>query len=198
MRQVEAEHLQLHQWPLAALAAADIDRLSDEEIQGIVITANLTSRKCSASSTLPGDPQRTWQRLPNPLLLNLLRFASESTSPNRKKLKMSKKLALSTVSCVCLVVSAKAEDCIVNYDRQMFRGTIMQTSTGNKAEEGEGRVIPAHTKSLVIVFENLVCANNGQVTYLEIAPSLSEKWLGHHVDITGNIEPSGEGDYLNV
>src|ERR1700730_17292861 len=28
---------------------------------------------------LPGDPQRAWQRRPNPLLLNPLRFAPEST-----------------------------------------------------------------------------------------------------------------------
>src|ERR1700730_14108512 len=29
---------------------------------------------------LPGDPQRAWQRRPNPLLLNPLRFAPESTA----------------------------------------------------------------------------------------------------------------------
>ena len=46
----------------------DIDQVSDEEIQDIVITANLTPRKCLG---FPGDPQRAWQRRANPVRIDL-------------------------------------------------------------------------------------------------------------------------------
>ena len=37
----------------------DIDQVSDEEIQDIVITANLTPRKClGLQDPFPGDPQK--------------------------------------------------------------------------------------------------------------------------------------------
>jgi hypothetical protein len=54
----------------------DIDKVSDEEIQDIVLTANLTPRKCHA---IPGDPQRAWQRRANPVLIDPLHLAPEST-----------------------------------------------------------------------------------------------------------------------
>jgi hypothetical protein len=45
------------------------------------IHCSLEAEKMSRlQDALPGDPQRAWQRRPNPLLLNLLRFAPESTS----------------------------------------------------------------------------------------------------------------------
>jgi IS30 family transposase len=40
----------------------DIDRMSDEEIQDIVITANLTPEKMPGfPDPVPGHPQRAWQ-----------------------------------------------------------------------------------------------------------------------------------------
>jgi hypothetical protein len=58
----------------------DIDKVSDEEIQDIVLTANLTPRKCLGFKTsIPGDPQRAWQRRANPVLINPLHLAPEST-----------------------------------------------------------------------------------------------------------------------
>jgi transposase, IS30 family len=46
----------------------EIDKVSDQEIQDIVITANLTPRKCLGLLDLfPGDPQRAWQRRCNPV-----------------------------------------------------------------------------------------------------------------------------------
>jgi hypothetical protein len=51
----------------------DIDKVSDEEIQDIVLTANLTPRKClGIKTTVPGDPQRTWPRRANPVLIDPL------------------------------------------------------------------------------------------------------------------------------
>jgi hypothetical protein len=57
----------------------DIDRLSDEEIQDIVITANLTPRKCLGFKTPFQAILKELGKCPNPLLLNLLRLAPEST-----------------------------------------------------------------------------------------------------------------------
>src|SRR4051812_43856200 len=69
----------------------DIDQMSDEEIQDIVMTtnlttANLTPRKCLGFLTpfqmprlldpVPGHHQRAWKRRANPLCLNPLHFAS--------------------------------------------------------------------------------------------------------------------------
>jgi IS30 family transposase len=57
----------------------DIDQLSDHDIQEIVLTANLTPRKCLGFKTpFPDHPRRTWKRCPNPLRLMPLRFAPES------------------------------------------------------------------------------------------------------------------------
>jgi len=41
------------QWPITTLVAAhiDIDKVSDEEIQEIVLTSNLTPRKCLGFKT---------------------------------------------------------------------------------------------------------------------------------------------------
>ena len=49
----------------------DIDKVSDQEIQDIVITANLTPRKCLGFKSFSGNPQRAWQRRANPVLVKL-------------------------------------------------------------------------------------------------------------------------------
>ena len=49
----------------------DIDKVSDQEIQDIVITANLTPRKCLGFKVLSGNPQRAWQRRANPVHVKL-------------------------------------------------------------------------------------------------------------------------------
>jgi IS30 family transposase len=57
----------------------DIDKVSDEEIQDIVMTANLTPRKMTGlQDPLPGNPQRAWQRRANPVCIALLHLAPES------------------------------------------------------------------------------------------------------------------------
>ncbi len=57
----------------------DIDQVSDEEIQDIVITANLTPRKCLGFEPFPGDPQEeAWQRRANPVRIDPLHLALES------------------------------------------------------------------------------------------------------------------------
>ena len=64
----------------------DIDRLSDEEIQDIVITANLTPRKCLGfKMPFQGISQRAWQRRPNSVFIDPLHLAPESTPPGSKK-----------------------------------------------------------------------------------------------------------------
>ena len=55
----------------------DIDKVSDEEIQNIVMTANLTPRKCLDFPS-SGNPQRAWQRRANPVCIALLHLAPES------------------------------------------------------------------------------------------------------------------------
>ena len=50
----------------------DIDKVSDQEIQDIVITANLTPRKCLGfKDSFSGNPQRAWQRRANPVHVKL-------------------------------------------------------------------------------------------------------------------------------
>ena len=50
----------------------DIDKVSDQEIQDIVITANLTPRKCLGfKNSFSGNPQRPWQRRANPVHVKL-------------------------------------------------------------------------------------------------------------------------------
>jgi dipeptidase len=57
----------------------DIDKVSDEEIQDIVISANLTPRKClGLQDPFSGNPQRAWQRRANPVCIALLHLAPES------------------------------------------------------------------------------------------------------------------------
>jgi transposase, IS30 family len=46
----------------------DIDKVSDEEIRDIVITANLTPRK-GLQDPFSGNPQRAWQRRANPVCI---------------------------------------------------------------------------------------------------------------------------------
>ena len=59
----------------------DIDQMSDEEIQDIVMTANLTPRKC-LGSTRPGHHQRAWKRRANPLCLNQRRAEYHDLGPD--------------------------------------------------------------------------------------------------------------------
>ena len=47
----------------------DIDRVSDEDIQDIVMTANLTPESSRVQNPLSGYAQRTRQRRPNPLFI---------------------------------------------------------------------------------------------------------------------------------
>jgi hypothetical protein len=50
------------------------------EIQDIVLSANLTPRKCLGFKTpFQAILKEAWQRRPNPLLLDPLHFAPEST-----------------------------------------------------------------------------------------------------------------------
>ncbi len=58
----------------------DLDALTDQDIQEIAVTANLTPRKCLGYKTPPGHLRRAWQRHSNTLRLNPLHFTSESTS----------------------------------------------------------------------------------------------------------------------
>ena len=62
----------------------DIDQVSDEEVQDIVITANLTPRKCLGFKSLPGDPQRPWQRRANPVRIALLHLSSRIQARREK------------------------------------------------------------------------------------------------------------------
>ena len=59
----------------------DIDKVSDEEIQDIIFTANLTAEKMPRfQDAIPGDPQRAWQRRPNTVFMNPLHLAPKSTT----------------------------------------------------------------------------------------------------------------------
>ena len=57
----------------------DIDHVSDEEIQDIVITANLTPRKCLGFKTpFQAILKELWQRRANPVRIALLHLVLES------------------------------------------------------------------------------------------------------------------------
>jgi transposase, IS30 family len=57
---------------------ADIDKVSDEEIQDIVATGNLTPRKYLGLKTpFSGNPPRAWQRRSSPVCIALLHFAPD-------------------------------------------------------------------------------------------------------------------------
>jgi hypothetical protein len=58
----------------------DIDRLSDEEIQDIVITANLTPRKCLRFKTPSRRSSKSLAKTPKSASLEPVRFAPESTA----------------------------------------------------------------------------------------------------------------------
>ena len=65
----------------------DIDQVSDEEIQDIVITANLTAQKMPGlQDPFPGDPQRAWQRRANPVRIALLNLVLESRGASKLRL----------------------------------------------------------------------------------------------------------------
>ena len=49
----------------------DIDKVSDQEIQDIVITANLTPEVPGLQDFFSGNPQRAWQRRSRKTLLHL-------------------------------------------------------------------------------------------------------------------------------
>ena len=62
----------------------DIDRTSDQDIQEIVLTTNLTPRKCLGFKTpFQAFDCRAWKGRSNPLLLSALRFAPESRAPHQ-------------------------------------------------------------------------------------------------------------------
>ena len=56
----------------------DIDRTSDREIQEIVLTTNLTPRKCLGSRRHSEPCLPSLERTSSPLLLTWFRFAPES------------------------------------------------------------------------------------------------------------------------
>src|SRR5256885_15483543 len=62
----------------------DIDKVSDEELQDIVLTANLMPRKCLGFKTpFQAILKRAWQRRANPVLIDPLHLAPESTLPRQ-------------------------------------------------------------------------------------------------------------------
>ena len=68
------------QWTLTSMAAAprlDIDRTSDQDIQEIVLTTSITPMP-RVQDAIPSLDCRAWKGRSNPLLLNALRFATES------------------------------------------------------------------------------------------------------------------------
>jgi hypothetical protein len=72
------------------------------------------------------------------------------------------------------------------------RGTIEQSTT---TEEGEGGTPPGR-KYMSIVLDQPGCAANDEKS-IAVDP-VSVKWLGHHVAITGTVEPTGDGAYIAV
>jgi hypothetical protein len=72
------------------------------------------------------------------------------------------------------------------------RGTIEQSTT---TEEGEGGTPPGR-KYMSIMLDQPGCAANDEKS-IAVDP-VSVKWLGHHVAITGTVEPTGEGPYIAV
>ena len=71
-------------------------------------------------------------------------------------------------------------------------GTIEQSTT---TEEGEGGTPPGR-KYMSIVLDQPSCAANDEKS-IAVDP-VSVKWLGHHVAITGTVEPTGDGAYIAV
>ncbi len=58
----------------------DIDKVSDEEIQDIILTSQSHAEKMPRfQDAIPGNPQRAWQRRPNTVFINPLHLAPEST-----------------------------------------------------------------------------------------------------------------------
>jgi hypothetical protein len=119
----------------------DIDRLSDEEIQDIiVITANLTPRKCLGfKTTLPGDPQRAWQRRPNPLLLNQLRFA-----PELRPTRAPARLFETTPSRPALYRSSGREFTVCREPFTDMIGTVMESSRARRVTLRSGLCALSH------------------------------------------------------
>ena len=76
---VENANCRLRRWLPRQI---DIDKVSDEEIQDIILTANLTPRKCLGFKTPFHYPQRAWQRRPNSVFIDPLHLAPEFTHPS--------------------------------------------------------------------------------------------------------------------
>jgi hypothetical protein len=66
----------------------DIDRTSNQDIQEIVLTTNLTPPKMPrVQDAIPSLDCRAWKGRPNPLLLSALRFAPESREAARSMMR---------------------------------------------------------------------------------------------------------------
>ena len=65
---VENANGQLRRWSPRQI---DIDKVSDQEIQDIVITANLTPRKCLGFKIPLRQSSKSWQRRANPVHVKL-------------------------------------------------------------------------------------------------------------------------------
>jgi hypothetical protein len=81
--------------------------------------------------------------------------------------------------------AAPKPDCFAfaEHQRVTLRGTIVQSAT-TEEEEGD----PPH-KYMAIILDHPVClATNVEDKYTFIEENVPTKWLGHYVDITGNME----------
>jgi hypothetical protein len=113
-----------------------------------------------------------------------------------------------TICSVTLVIAAlvahtsafaelklKFDGCfVIGYDQPAtVRGLIVQSAT---TEESEG-VTPY--KYMAIVLDKPICYGvpKYKITFTEVAP-LTMKWLGHYVDLTGEMMTSGEGESITV
>jgi hypothetical protein len=106
-----------------------------------------------------------------------------------------RKIILGTVAALLLVVGPVHAACVDLRDdshKVTVRGTIEQSTT---TEEGEGGTPPGR-KYMSIVLDQPGCAANDEKS-IAVDP-VSVKWLGHHVAITGTVEPTGEGPYIAV
>jgi hypothetical protein len=71
------------------------------------------------------------------------------------------------------------------------RGTLIQSTTVGESEGGG----PPH-KYMAIVLDHPVCGFPDEKS-IAVGP-VSAKWIGHRVSVTGTVEPTGEGTYIDV
>jgi hypothetical protein len=71
-------------WHQPHLPEIDIDKVSNEEIQDIVITANLTQKMPGLQDPFSGNPERAWQRRANPLWIALVALGSRKSRTSRR------------------------------------------------------------------------------------------------------------------